>query len=566
MASASSVISRVTEDLIRSGVTQGSKERLSTVFLVDSLSDPFQWRCQVFLLRVRAHGFMCLLPADPTVQQAMGTFEESSGIAEKSVLTEVEVDVETAKGKALGTISMFIADFPWGYLGLFRKVQLRAGGSSTPIFTFRFGTTMARPNVASAEAVADRWIAEVLDADTARDYTTAEEVGEQGDGASEEFVEANGGRLGDIEALHVRIAQLESLLQSRGDATPAVPTATAADLGGQTLFAGARRQGLSPTDWARLQKAAGATPKRIARAERAVPRPTGEHPAMQTLHAEQDREVGDLDAEDELEAELNSSLQAVQDPTQRLLLLQMKQTQAIMKTLAPKAAQDPFTSLLSGQDSGSGSSGAGSLNVKGYAARELYLRHLEADAKVVEVIRKNARQELGISPEREEPSLLRTYLEQRIAVSDHKTMGQVGYMMAWGWEQAATTGNEQMLAFCGRMMTYVEQACLDNGKTQLAWLLTGLVEPNYQQLAVNRRKSSLSPFAKLPAATWVAANVSYLKDIDTFETRLRQIGPSRPPPPPGRDSAEDANPNPKRAPKKKRSKGGEDPHGAAPDS
>lgn len=96
-----------------------------------------------------------------------------------------------------------------------------------------------------------------------------------------------------------------------------------------------------------------------------------------------------------------------------------------MKTLAPKTAQDPFTSLLGGSDSGSGGSTAGSLNVKGYAARELYLRHLEEDAKVVEVIRKNARQELGISPDREEPSLLRSYLEQRIAVSDRKTMGRL---------------------------------------------------------------------------------------------------------------------------------------------
>ena len=491
MASASSVNLRVTEDLIRSGVTQDIKERLSTVFLVDTLSDPYQWRCQVFLLRVRAHGFMCLLPADPSVQRALASVEESIGITEKCVLTEVEVDVESAKGKALGTISMFIADFPWGFLGMFRKVQLRASGS-TPIFSFRFGNALARPNVTSAEAVADRWIAEVLDADTARDYTTAEEGGERGDGASEEFAEPTGGRMGDIESLHVRIAQLESLLQSRGGAPSAMPAASAADMGGQSLFAGARREGMSATDWAKLHRAAGAAPKRIARAERAVPTSTGEHPAMETLHAEQDREVGDPDAEDELEAELTSSLQAVQDPTHRLLILQMKQTQAIMKTLAPKAAQDPFTSLLGGSDSGSGSSGSGSLNVKGYAARELYLRHLEEDSKVVEVIRRNAWQELGISPEREEPSLLRSYLEQRIAVSDHKTMGQVGYMMAWGWEQAALTGNEQMLAFCGRMMTYVEQACLDGGKTHLAWLLTGLVEPNYQQLAVNRRKSTLS--------------------------------------------------------------------------
>lgn len=231
MASASSVNLRVTEDLIRSGVTQDIKERLSTVFLVDTLSDPYQWRCQVFLLRVRAHGFMCLLPADPSVQRALASVEESVGITEKCVLTEVEVDVESAKGKALGTISMFIADFPWGFLGMFRKVQLRASGS-TPIFSFRFGNALARPNVTSAEAVADRWIAEVLDADTARDYTTPKEGGERGDGASEEFAEPTGGRMGDIESLHVRIAQLESLLQSRGGAPSAMPAASAADMGG----------------------------------------------------------------------------------------------------------------------------------------------------------------------------------------------------------------------------------------------------------------------------------------------------------------------------------------------
>ena len=416
---------RVTEDLIRSGVSQDTKERLSTVFLVDSLSDPFQWRCQVFLLRVRALGFMCLFPAEPSVQHALSQVEQSAGIEEKCVITEVEVDVESAKGKALGTISMLIADIPWSFLGLFRKMQLK-GGSSTPIYSFKFGTSVARPNVVSAEAVADRWIAEMLDADAAREYTTAEEGGDNPDAGFEVLGGGAAGRMADVEALHVRIAQLESLLQARGGAGAAAAPAAAPDPGAQSLFAGARREGLSAADWAKLHRAAGAAPKRIARAERAHPGADGEHPAVATLHAEQDREVVDLDAEEELEAELTSSLQAVQDPTHRLLILQMKQTQALMKTLAPKAVQDPFTSLLGGQDSGSGGSGSGSLNVKGYAARELYLKHLEEDAKVVEVIRRNARQELGISPDREEPSLLRSYLEQRIAVADTQNYGTSG--------------------------------------------------------------------------------------------------------------------------------------------
>ncbi len=564
MATSSGLSQPATEDLIRSGVTQQSKERLSTVFLVDSLTDPYQWRCQVFLLRVRALGFMCLFPAEPSVQHALSQVEQSLSIEEKCAITEVEVGVETSKGKALGTISMLIADLPWAYLGMFRKAQL-GRGNNTPIFAFKFGTSVARPVVASAEAVADRWIAEMLDADTAREYSTAEEAPDLPEEGFDILGEGTGARLGEVESLHVRIAQLESLLQSRGEvsfgAAPTAPVEQAAP----GLFTGARREGLSTADWAKLHKAAGATPKRIARAERSTPAAVGDHPALQTLRAEQEREVADPEEADELEAELNSSLDAVQDPTHRLLILQMKQTHAIMKTLAPKSPQDPFTSLLGGTDSGPGGSSSGSLNVKGYAARELYLKHLEDDAKVVEVIRRNARQELGISPEREEPSLLRSYLEQRVAVSDHKTMGQVGYMMAWGWEQASITGNEQMLAFCGRMMTYVEQACLDGGKTHLAWLLTGLVEPNYQQLAVNRKKSSLSPFARLPAATWVAANVSYLKDIDTFETRLRQIGPGRTIPPPLKDPGDD--PVPKRVPKKKqRGKGGEDIPGPAADS
>lgn len=81
------------------------------------------------------------------------------------------------------------------------------------------------------------------------------------------------------------------------------------------MFAGARRDGLSAAEWAKLHRAAGAAPKRIAKAERATPMAQAEHPMVQTLRAEEDREVGDPEAEDELEAELSSSLQAVQDPT-----------------------------------------------------------------------------------------------------------------------------------------------------------------------------------------------------------------------------------------------------------
>lgn len=112
-----------------------------------------------------------------------------------------------------------------------------------------------------------------------------------------------------------------------------------------------------------------------------------------------------------------------------------------------------------------------------------------------------------------------------------------------------------MQAFCGRMLSYVEQACLDSGRTGLAWLLTGLPEPNYQGMAVIKKRTSLTPFSKLPPPTWVAANVSYLKDIDTFESKLKTLGVSQKPPPAGDKEAEV--PNRKWNKKKKGGGGGE---------
>ncbi len=82
-------------------------------------------------------------------------------------------------------------------------------------------------------------------------------------------------------------------------------------------------------------------------------------------------------------------------------------------------------------------------------------------------------------------------------------------------------------------------------------------EPNYQGMSVIRRRTSLTPFSKLAAPTWVAANVSYLKDIDTFETKLKTLGiPSRVTP---TNDKETENPPicPKWAKKKKGGKGGE---------
>ena len=70
-------------------------------------------------------------------------------------------------------------------------------------------------------------------------------------------------------------------------------------------------------------------------------------------------------------------------------------------------------------------------------------------------------------------------------------------------------------------MVFVEQAALDNGRTSLAWLMTGLPEPNYGLVSSTPARSSVKPFSRLASPTWVAANIGYLKDLDFLENPIR---------------------------------------------
>ena len=363
----------------------------------------------------------------------------------------------------------------------------------------------------------------------------------------------------EVAQLRAKLDQMEKLLHAQ--AAPAAKTAAAP----KSSLLSRGHQVPAPLSNAELQKlkdAVGPPPGRLGRGDK--PPAIAGGPSNQDL-AEMNLEVREEAEPDLLQVGLQTAVEDFSDPLHKLLALQMKQTADLMKALQPKPPQDPLAAILSVGDSGSGQSSSGSVNVKGYAAREAFLRQLEDDKKVVATIRHNARAELGITEAREEPSLLRTYLETRVPVGDLKTMGQVGYIMAFGWEQAAMQQNVQMMAFCGRMMAYVEQACLDSGRTQLAWMLTGLAEPNHQMLSVHKRRSTLSPFAKLPSPTWVAANVSYLKDIDTFETRLKQLGTTNRPSQPA-SSSEAGEPPSRPKGKPKKPKGGKGANQSSEDS
>ena len=69
----------------------------------------------------------------------------------------------------------------------------------------------------------------------------------------------------------------------------------------------------------------------------------------------------------------------------------------------------------------------------------------------------------------------------------------------------------------------MEQTALDEGRTGLSWLLTGLQEPNYGQIQQTRARSLVKPFSRLSAPSWIPANVGYLRDLDFLEGRIKNV-------------------------------------------
>ena len=97
---------------------------------------------------------------------------------------------------------------------------------------------------------------------------------------------------------------------------------------------------------------------------------------------------------------------------------------------------------------------------------------------------------------------------------------------------------------------------MDNGKSNLGWLMTGLPDPNFALVHQHQHRSGMKPFTRLAAASWVAANVSYLRDLDFLETKIRNTDrPEKGAAGGGIKEGDDKRPQPKRPPKKGKPKG-----------
>ena len=317
---------------------------------------------------------------------------------------------------------------------------------------------------------------------------------------------------------------------------------------GEVSFTGSRAQHqINPTDWARLQQLAGPPPTRGTRAGVGVGQ---QIPSQQTQVTDQENSLLlelDRGAMEAGEVEKLLTNEPVGSTMEQLLMTQIQQNSLLLQKLVAGKPAHPFMAALSGSDSGSGSSSG----VKGCVARETYLKAIQDLVGIAEVVKQNAMAELGWQQ-------IWKILQPRDVLWKgrwlcHRTLGYVATLAAEGWAVAHETSNLPMMGFLPKLLMFVEQTCLDHGKTQLAWLLTGCADPAFNLHHGMKTHSSLRPFSTLARASWVSANIAYLKDLDYLEGRMVSIG--RPVKPPKDDSSEAPDRTPKVPKPKKKGQG-----------
>lgn len=160
---------------------------------------------------------------------------------------------------------------------------------------------------------------------------------------------------------------------------------------------------------------------------------------------------------------------------EQLLMTQIQQNSLLLQKLVSGKPTDPLMAALSGSDSGSGNNS----RVKGCVAREAYLKTVSDLVGIAEVVKLNAMTELGMTPDREDSSIMRRFVERKMALADHRTLGYIATLAAEGWAVAHETSNLPMMGFLSKLLMFIEQTCLDRGRTQLGWLLTGCADPAF---------------------------------------------------------------------------------------
>ena len=499
----------LTEAYVRAQLDSAAAWRaLPTVLFVGPTGSEEEvlWYATCYLVRCRPGGFMVVMPyhEDVVRQLALLVDGEDSPVA---VSKDLDVQVETLRGRKLGVLTVAFVDLPWDVLSHFFRVPSARAAANMALIKFSVvdggSSVVVRPVASEAQSAADAWIFEE-EWGQLGDYATGEEElvpdGETPEPEAPAPVTAAADQSDVIRQLQERVLELEAKEAAGPQRHPY--------LGDRELFPGQRGSGqpgaLDGATWAKLQALAGPPPARLTT--------VAARPSIMFAKQAEAEVSAEVVAEDELE----TLTQAITDPMQKLLAMQLRQQQALLTRLAPKSSGDALYAALGG---GGNESGSSTGSIRGCAARELFIKQVEDHCQVAQLVMRNAMKDLGVSEAY--PGLMRDYVERKIPFAEMKLLTMFGHYLACGWETSYIQKDEVMMGFVSRGLLFIEQAAVDSGRTQMGWLLSGYPDPNWSLTAQNKKRSSLQPFARLAQPSWIAANVAFVKDLDFLEGRLK---------------------------------------------
>lgn len=481
-----------------------------------------------YVVYSRSGGFMMVVPKHVSVRSTLDSWSEHGSPLAPGFL-ETKVTLETSRGRAIGDATVELVDFPWGAASyLWHPSGTR---KEIKVLGFEHVGQIGRPNKASAYTAADAWIsAGDMDEDTAADYATGEEL--EPDEPGEPSMVNGAVDPSVVEALQQRILGLEQQVARHQPSRAApvsqtlpeeptmgvMPTSKAPPLFGTP----GRQSNLSAGDWSKLQKLAGPPPPRIGRAETRRGDVGPSTTAMDNAFLLEEREVEEPTPLEPLGGGMDLALGSLSTggSLEKLLAVQLQQNHLLLQKLVGQRSTDPVLGALSGSDNAGGNSSG----VKGCVAREAFVKAMQDLPKVGRLARQQAMKELGIPFSQEDGSLMRVYMERRMCLAEHRLLSYVTMMLVESWTVAFDAKDELMMGALARMLFFVEQASIDNGKLQLAWLLTGIQDPPFHLLTSRKKQPGLQPFARLCPPSWVSGNLAYLRDLDYIEGRLQALG------------------------------------------
>ena len=269
----------------------------------------------VFPVMLRAGGFMLAVPLVPAAQAAIEAIDCGTEGVEPA-FHRGALQLETARGRRLGSVDALLADLPWTAISAFSPSGAMKGlppGEAKAI-QFSHEDVLGRPTKQSAEDLATAWISSTLDEETAQEYLTGEEVPELEvvEDPVPRAQEDSGISADVVQALQQRIMELERQVQ------PTAPPATKVGASPKApALLNIPASAPNNIDWNRLHQLAGSPPPRIGKPDTNRPVPQKSQ-ALDHVLADVEKEADEIQTGEEgldLLAQGRCSLQGDGDPT-----------------------------------------------------------------------------------------------------------------------------------------------------------------------------------------------------------------------------------------------------------